>query len=111
MADQQMFVAALLFESTSPAPGYRPLYREDLVVLHANSIDDAETAAERHGRDQETSHENAFGDTITSRLLEVVDVAPALNDDLSTTNDLYSRHFRDIAAYRRFEPRLDGEPL
>jgi hypothetical protein len=37
---------------------------------------------------------------------------PALSDDLTTTVvDVYSRHFRDIAAYRRFDPLYDGEQL
>ncbi len=106
-----MFVAVLLFESTSPAPSYRPLYREDVVLLWAPSLLDARSAAERHGRDAETSYENNVGETITDRLLHVVDVAPGLNEDLTTTADLYSRHFRDITAYRQFEPLLDGEPL
>ncbi|MBW0103666.1 DUF4288 domain-containing protein [Pseudonocardia sp. KRD291] len=111
MTDQQMFVALLLFESTSPAPGYRPLYREDVVVLRALSLADATSEAERHGRRAETSFRNHSGETITDRLLHVVDVAPALSDDLTSPADLYSRFFRDIAAYRRFEPLLDGEPL
>ena len=111
MTDQQMFVAVLLFESTSPAASYRPLYREDLVVLWAPSLVEAESEAERHGRHAEVSYENGMGETITNRLLHVVDVAPGLNDDLTTTSDLYSRHFRDITAYRQFEPQLDGDPL
>ena len=111
MTDQQMFVAVLLFESTSPAARYRPLYREDVVVLWAPSLVDAQSEAERHGRQAEVSYENAMGETITDRLLHVVDVAPGLNDDLTTAADLYSRHFRSITAYRQFEPQLDGEPL
>lgn len=111
MTDQQMFVAVLLFESTSPAASYRPLYREDVVVLWAPSLVDAQSEAERHGRQAEVSYENAMGERITDRLLHVVDVAPGLNDDLTTTADLYSRHFRSITAYRQFEPQLDGDPL
>lgn len=106
-----MFIAVLLFGSTSSAPGYRPLYREDVVVLWAPSLVDAKAVAERHGRRAETSYENHAGETITDRLLHVVDVAPGLNDDLTTAADLYSRHFRDITAYRQFEPQLGGESL
>ena len=99
------FVAVLLFESTSLAATYRPLYHEDVVVLRAPSLADAE----HYGQCAEAYYENGAGETITSRLLHVVDVAPGLNDDLTTTADLYSRHFRDITAYRQFEPQPNGD--
>ena len=111
VTDQQMYVAVLLFRSTSPAARYEPLHREDLVLLRATSLPEARVAAERHGRAAETSYENGFGERITDRLLQVVDVAPVLSEVTSLPADLYSRHFRDLAAYRRFDPLLDGEPL
>nr|WP_238589855.1 DUF4288 domain-containing protein [Pseudonocardia sp. AL041005-10] len=35
MATETLFVAILLFESSSSVPDYRPLYREDIVTLRA----------------------------------------------------------------------------
>ena len=60
---------------------YPPLYREDVIVLWAPSLVDAQSEAERHGRRSETSYKNRVGETIMIRLLHVVDVAPGLNDD------------------------------
>lgn len=34
------YAAALLFESTSPAAGHRPLYEETITVLRAGSLED-----------------------------------------------------------------------
>lgn len=111
MATETLFVAILLFESSSSAPDYRPLYREDIVTLRAPSLREARARAERHGRDGQISHSNQVGEEIRDRLLEVVDVAPALDGNNTSPADLYSRHFRDVTSYRRFEPVLDGEPL
>ena len=111
MATETLFVAILLFESTSPAPNYRPLYREDIVTLRAPSLRAARDRAERHGRDAETSYMNQGGEEIRDRLVEIVDVAPALNDNDTSPADLYSRHFRDLTSYRNSEPLLDGEAL
>jgi hypothetical protein len=111
MTAESRFVAVLLFESTSSAASYRPLYREDIVTLRASSLQSARDCAERHGLGAQTSHTNQAGEEIRDRLLEVVDVAPALYEDDTSPVDLYSRHFRDLIAYRRFEPLLDGEDL
>ncbi|WP_214369602.1 DUF4288 domain-containing protein [Pseudonocardia sp. H11422] len=54
---------------------------------------------------------NDRGEQITWSMLDVVDVAPALDDRLDTDAELYSRHFRNIEAYRAFEPLLSGEEL
>jgi hypothetical protein len=97
--------------ATSSSPNYRPLYREDIVTLRAPSLRSARDRAERHGRDAEISHMNQAGEEVTSRLLEVVDVAPALYESDTSPADLYSRHFRDLMSYRNLEPLLDGEAL
>lgn len=111
MTPHRSYVALLLFASASTAPGYRPLYREDVVLLHAPSDEEARAAAERHGRAAETSCITVEGETVEVRFLQLVDVAPALEDDLTGTADLYSRHFRDLDAYRTMDPLLAGEPL
>jgi hypothetical protein len=106
------YVALLLFESTSTDRKRPALYREDVVLLRATSEEAARHLAGAHGRAQEGVHHSAGDDTITTRLLHVVDVAEALYKDLDEdTADLYTRHFRDLDSYRAFEPLLGGEPL
>jgi hypothetical protein len=41
MSDHDYYAAVLLFESTSPAESYRPLYEETVTVVRAASLEDA----------------------------------------------------------------------
>lgn len=104
-------IAILLSHSTGDAPDHEPLWQEDIVLIHADSLEAARKKAAARGRDQQTSYLNDADETITWHFDQVVDVAAVLDDDLSGDADLYARHFRDVASYRRFEPLLDGEPL
>ncbi|MEQ3541298.1 hypothetical protein WHI96_21000 [Pseudonocardia tropica] len=99
-------VAILLF--AAHRPGASPLYEETVALLEVPPGAEPRTVALAHARAAGTSYRAIDGEQVTVRLLEVVDVAPALTDG---DGDLYSRHFRDLGAYRAFEPMLDGEPL
>jgi len=102
------YVAVLLFESSSDAPDYEPLYDESFVLIEADSIDAAAQRALELGNAGDTSFENEAGETIVWKLKHVVDVADAVDAELTDGATLYSRHFRDYAAYRRFEPLLSS---
>jgi Domain of unknown function (DUF4288) len=108
VADERAYIVIVLFEFVCPAPTEEQLHREDTILVHGRSKAEARAEAERHGRAQEGVDE-ATGEVVGPRLLQIVDVAPVLDDDLTVTADLYSRHFRDLAAYRRWEPLLDGQ--
>jgi hypothetical protein len=114
------YAAVLMLASSSTARDDHPVYEETVVLLPASSQEEAREQAHAHGRRQETSYLNVHGETVTWTLLEVVDVAPVLEEEKLTlvhdeqpvrSVEVYSRHFRDYAAYRRFEPLLDGEAL
>ncbi|WP_157183077.1 DUF4288 domain-containing protein [Sciscionella marina] len=106
------YVALLLFESISSDRNRPALYREDVVLLRASSDETVRRLADAHGRAQECTHRNADGDTISTRLMQIVDVATALDEDLDEDAvDLYARHFRDLDSYRVLDPLLEGEPL
>ncbi|WP_328400307.1 DUF4288 domain-containing protein [Nocardia sp. NBC_00403] len=105
------YVAVALYKSTSDAPDYRPLYEECFILVFADSVESARTAARTKAEDQEARYRNERGDTVTWSLEHLVDVAPAVDDNLETGGTFYSRHFRDYDAYRRMEPLLDGDPL
>ncbi|WHT18663.1 DUF4288 domain-containing protein [Crossiella sp. CA-258035] len=95
----------------SLAEGKDPLYQENIVLLDADSLESARARAAQHGRDGETEYRNGDGELVRWRLAEVVDVAEVPDQQLGDGAEVYTRHFRDYAAYRRFEPLLDGEPL
>lgn len=102
------YIAILVYESASDASDYVPMYCEDIAVLWATNAEHAHAKAQRRAVEAETNYYNRDGDTITWRLKHVIDVNPALADDLTVDADLYSRHFRDYDAYRQFEPYLSG---
>jgi hypothetical protein len=84
----------------------QPLYQENVVLVHAPDERSARERVERRAREAETSYVNDRQETVTWRLRAIVDVKEAEDTDLGRDADLYTRHFRDWAAYERVEPLL-----
>lgn len=103
------FIAITLFEFTSDAEDYEPLYREDVSLIYAESEEQARAIAEERSRSEETTYKNEAGNSITVSPKAVIDVAAALVDNLSEGGDLYSRHFRDFDAYSKVEESLNDD--
>ncbi|MFI6867059.1 DUF4288 domain-containing protein [Nocardia sp. NPDC050406] len=103
-SERAPYIAIVLYETSSDAADYEPLYREDVVVVYAESPERARERVLARARAEEGSYANEAGDTITWSFKQLVDCNRALEDDLGRDADLYARHFRDYDAYRRFEP-------
>ncbi|MFI6003377.1 DUF4288 domain-containing protein [Streptomyces sp. NPDC051366] len=103
------YVAVLVCVAT--AGGQAPLYRESFVLLSARTEDEARSKAQAHGEALETSYRNEKGELITWTFRQLVDVAEVPEDPLGDGAEIYTRHFRDFAAYTAFEPLLSGEDL
>jgi len=108
---RQAYIAILLNSSSSEAPGHQPLWQEETVLIHAVDEHEARRRAQRRGESGRTDFANAAGEVIRWRFEGVIDVAEVLESDLSGDADLYCRHFRNIEAYRAFEPLISGETL
>ncbi|MEV5592599.1 DUF4288 domain-containing protein [Streptomyces sp. NPDC052496] len=104
------YIAMVLMESPGKGGG-DPLYEESVMLVYAADDADARSRAERRARSRETSYLNDRGESVSWRFKCVVDVSATLDEDLTQDADLYARHFRDYAAYERFEPLLSGEEL
>ncbi|MFH8347030.1 DUF4288 domain-containing protein [Streptomyces sp. NPDC018045] len=104
------YIAMVLMESPGE-DGRDPLYEESVMLVYATDDADARHRAERRARSRETSYLNELGETVSWSFKCVVDASAALDEDLTQDADLYARHFRDYAAYERFEPLLSGEEL
>ncbi len=90
-------------------------YREDTVVIKADSREEAQEIAVGAGRDQNGAYINALGDPVTCEFLGIVDLNRRAFDTWSgRVLDVYSRHFEDIDSYRSFDPLakrlLDDQP-
>ncbi|MBP2476391.1 hypothetical protein JOF53_005263 [Crossiella equi] len=99
---------AVLVHSTD---GDDPLHEESFVLLTADSEEQARVKALAHGRAAEHEYRDADGELVRWRLTDLVDVGLAPDQEPGDGAQVYSRHFRDYSAYRRFEPLLDGKPL
>ena len=100
------YVAIALFEGTSDADD-EPLYEECFYLVEAKSEEEARQKI-RSSVEAPFSYENESGEEITWILRVIVDVSEILYDDPADVRELYARHFRDIHAYERWEPLLDG---
>ncbi|SFP10490.1 protein of unknown function [Amycolatopsis arida] len=105
-----VFSAVLVYSSTGDGEGYVPLYEESVVLLVAETEEAARERAWERGRARQVSYHNELGELISWRLLHVVDVSE-VTDELADGAEVHSRHFRNYAAYRSFEPLLSGEEL
>ena len=103
----KMYAAVLVYESSSAAAGYEPLYEETVTIISATSRDHATEKASEFGVARQSTYENEDGETITWSLKHLVDVSE-IQDELSDGSEVYTRHFRDYAAYRTFETMLSG---
>jgi hypothetical protein len=107
----QRYIAIVLYESSSSAPGYKPLYEECWMVVEATSEQHAHQKVHELALQSETAYQNKDGETIHQSLKQVVDVSPLLDDTLHDGAMLYARHFRNYQAYVEMEPLLSGEEL
>lgn len=102
------FAGVLVTRSSSDREGHTPLFEESVVVVSAASTAQAtEKIQALAAAETSSSYRAVDGGRISWQLLHVLDV-----QELQTAPDdgatVYSRHFRDYDAYRRFEPLLDG---
>lgn len=102
------YIAIILYEATSDAPGYRSLYEESFVLIQASSEDEAREKAIIHARGQLPSYQNESGETITWVCKQIIDVSPVLSKTLADGTELYARHFGNMQADCDFEPMLSG---
>ncbi|MGK4008361.1 DUF4288 domain-containing protein [Sorangium sp. So ce1036] len=106
--NDDLYVAILLYESSSQDPFIKPMFQECFVLIRAGSDEEARVRAEQHGKDQETFYHNVAGQEIRWTLRHVVDVNRALSDTMEDGAELYARHFTNYDAYHAFEPLLGG---
>lgn len=101
------YAAVLIFESSFPNGEYKTEYEEEIVMIEAASRGAAKDSAIAHGKDSEHSYQNENGETIEIKFKHFISVQ--LMDQPMPGSTLYSRSFKDYAAYEKFEPMLQGQ--
>lgn len=82
------------------------LFQETFCLVRAKDDIDARTKAEALFNAMIHSYQNEQGEVVSWSLREIVDVSLIGEPSLKHGTELYSRHFRDFAAYRKFETAL-----
>jgi hypothetical protein len=79
-------------------------------LIKAGSLEEAtEKAAQLVGQARHT-YKNVDGDTITWTCRRIYHVEEMFDDALTDGGEMYSRGFRDLAAYEHFEAHRMDEP-
>lgn len=109
--ETEYYIAVLLFRGAQDEAGEASLYEESFTLLTASSEEEARVKALACGKDREHSYRNEDGELVSWKMEQVVDVCLAVDGEVTDGAELYSRFFRDYAAYWNFEPLLGGKPL
>jgi hypothetical protein len=114
MTNQQstnLYIAVVVYESSSDSSKYEPLFEESFMIVKATSVEEAKQKTKIHATGNTSTFKNEAGETVTWTLKEIVDVNQVLCDSISDGVEIYSRHFRDYQAYSEFEPLLSRKEL
>lgn len=107
-ANEELYVAVAVFSADVSGTSEETLFQETFHLVRAKDETSARREAEVVFRDLVQSYLNGQGETVSWKLVEIVDVALVGETELQHGSELYTRHFRDFDAYKKFEPALDG---
>ena len=100
------YIAVIIYEYTSDASDYQPLYQESFVLIKALSQDEATHKALQFAQQQQAVYTNERQETIHFSFKQIVDVNSLLTENIgfASVTEIYARHFRNYNAYVSFEP-------
>lgn len=101
---EDYYIAIIVYKSIEDRPNDKDvLYQECFTFIKASCLEEAEEKALNYGKTQEHSYKNAYGNTVTWKMIEIVDVNTLLyNDVFDDLTDFHARFFTDYEAYKKF---------
>jgi hypothetical protein len=108
---QDVYIAVVIYESSSESPQYETLFEESFMIVKASSLEEAKQKTHQYATDHTSTFKNESGVSITWSLKQVIDVNQVLYNPDTDGAEIYARHFRDYQAYAEFEPLLSGSDL
>ncbi len=95
------YVALVLFKIETPET---VMYEEDFLILKADNILQAQEMAQAYGENEAGVYKNEKAQDVAHTFVKVVDVNAVLDSEKQNKSRvLYSRHFTDLAAYKKCE--------
>nr|WP_057929833.1 DUF4288 domain-containing protein [Burkholderia ambifaria] len=101
-----MYFSALILKKATVGDEAADQFCENVVILEAESIEDARVAAQEYGKSQAHSYLNEAGQEINWSMERVVDVQEILDQSIKHGSEVYSRFFSNFDDYVRFEPLM-----
>ena len=68
------------------------VYEERHILVRATSTEEAELLGEKIGKEYEDPYENQYGETVTWKLVKILDSFELLDEQLKTGTEVYSRY-------------------
>ncbi len=95
-----VYLAQILFASSSDMPGYQTLYEENFSLVRAATQQQARLLAMEYGQKSEHEYNNVYGHKIRWRFEEIINLALVVDEDLENdVVELHGRFFRDKKGY------------
>jgi hypothetical protein len=93
------YFAFVLEEVTVDAEDHQTRYYETSVLVRA----DSEQEARQKLKDEHpgTSYQNRSGETVSWKLVDLLDISSVMRKDLENFTELHARSFTDYESYRR----------
>ena len=104
------YAVVILNELSSPSPNHTTLYEEEIVMIMADSENDARVRAINNAKAQEDSYQNQYGETITHKFRVIKDIQ-LMPLGLESGTTVYSRFFRNIETYEAFDADASGRDI
>lgn len=104
------YAALVLTKATTDDPASAPLFEETVLLVHAETVDEAWSKADAIARSRLARYRNADGRLVTWSLERIVDVAPTIHDPAMDGAEVYARHFENFDDYVRFESLMRRQP-
>ncbi len=90
----KVYLALVVVKLQNLSDNEKTLYREDILLQAATNIELAQTLIAETAKSEEIFYQNSYGETISVQFLKIQDIK-----EYDGSNQLYSRHFKDIHTY------------
>lgn len=83
----------LLFESiVLNSPYDQKTYEESIIIVKANSLEEAALKAEEKAINEEVDYQNVYGNLVRWKFVKIVEIYEILDNDLKQGTEVFSRY-------------------
>lgn len=106
---KETHVAVILYEGSSTASTFTPIFEEITLLVEADTMENAEKKAEHYGKKNQPQYDNEAGDSIKWTFLKVESVNLILEEITSDVTPIHSKYFRNMETYTKLREMANLE--